>query len=112
MNEQKLNAKIFGSNLTEEQRSKAEKLGINLSPTNQIIILTQNGEFKLKPTKKAISEYNNGLLAMHVKIALDKIGSGKVVNDNIPLKIKEIKAVKKEKKVASNTPSKGISSNL
>jgi hypothetical protein len=105
MNDQKEQTKIYGSNLTNEQRANAEKLGINLSPPNQIIILTQKGEFKLKTTKRAISDYNNGLLAMHIKLTLDKLGGGKVVNDNIPIKIKEIKAIKKViKPIQTNTP--------
>ena len=105
MKEQNQKIKIFGSNLTEEQRVKAEKLGINLSSPNQIIILTNNGEFKLKTTKKPIPEYNNGLLAMHIQIILDKLGNGgRIVNDNIPLKLKEIKGNKKRKTDSTAVP--------
>ena len=84
---------------------KLKNIGINLSSPNQIIILTQNGEFKLKTTKKAISDYGVGLLAMHVQIIPAKLG-GRVVNDNIPLKVKEgkKKTKKKEAKIGVLTP--------
>lgn len=105
MEKQKRKTEVFGSNLTEEQRMKAEKLGINLSSPNQIIILTQNGEFKLKTTKKTIADYSNGLLAMHIQIALTKLGTGsRVVNDNIPLKIKEVRGNKKRVKAPTTVP--------
>ncbi len=103
MEEQTPKVEIFASNLSKTQREEAEKEGINLSDPNHLVILIPNQGFSLKQTNKPLSSYNNGLLRMMIEKIIRKQPAGSlVVNDNIPEKIKGVKAAVKRGRKPKN----------